>query len=121
VDAARERMIRLLLSWLYRRLYPAGEALRASEARYADLFARVPDGVYETLPDGTVVAANPALVRMLGYASEDEMKAAGGAAQLYVRPELSARSCGVTWKAKVKSDNIELRSLPQGRAGVHGA
>lgn len=81
-------MIRLLLSWLYRRLYPAGEALRASEARYADLFARVPDGVYETLPDGTVVAANPALVRMLGYASEEEMKAAGGAAQLYVRPEL---------------------------------
>lgn len=81
-------MIRLLLSWLYRRLYPAGEALRASEARYADLFARVPDGVYETLPDGTVVAANPALVRMLGYASEEDMKAAGGAARLYVNPEL---------------------------------
>lgn len=74
--------------WLCRTLNPSREALRASEARYADLFAQVPDGVYETLPDGTIIAANPALVRMLGYASQEELRDAGGAVELYVRPEL---------------------------------
>lgn len=80
-------MLRALLEWLDGRLNPGNEALRRSEARYAGLFNHVPDGVYETLPDGTVVAANPALVRMLGYESEQELKAARRAADFYVRPE----------------------------------
>lgn len=81
-------MIRAVFHWLYERLNPGREALRRSEARYADLFDQVPDGVYETLPDGTLVAINPALVRMLGYESAGELKAARRAAELYVSPEL---------------------------------
>ena len=69
-------------------LSPAGEALRASEARYAGLFNHVPDGVYETRPDGTVVAANPALVRMLGWESEEDLRRNCRAAEFYVRPGL---------------------------------
>jgi two-component system, sensor histidine kinase and response regulator len=78
-------MIRDLLEWLDGRLNPGKQALRRSQARYADLFNHVPDGVYESLPDGTIVAANPALVRMLGYTSEDELKAECRAVELYVR------------------------------------
>lgn len=75
------------VDWLRRKLNPAREALRQSEARYAELVNSLPDGVYETLRDGTVVAANPALVRMLGYESVEELKEVGRAAQFYVRPE----------------------------------
>lgn len=80
-------MIRAVFHWLCERLSPGREALRRSEARYADLFDQVPDGVYETLPDGTLVAINPALVRMLGYESAEELKAARRAGELYVDPE----------------------------------
>jgi PAS domain S-box-containing protein len=62
--------------------------LRASEERYAGLFNHVPDGLYETRPDGTVVAANPALVRMLGWESEEDLKRNCRAAEFYVRPGL---------------------------------
>ncbi len=42
-------------------------ALRASEQRYRELFQNVTAGVFQTTPDGKFMAANPALVRMLGY------------------------------------------------------
>ncbi len=50
------------------------EELRKSEQKYAELLRHVPVGVYRTTPDGRIVSANPALVRMLGYASEAELK-----------------------------------------------
>lgn len=62
-------MLSALILRLLRWFNPAREALRLSEARFADLFDHVPDGVYETLPDGAIIAANPALVRMLGFDS----------------------------------------------------
>lgn len=43
------------------------EALEASERRYRDLFDNVLTGVYRTSPEGSVLLANPALCRMLGY------------------------------------------------------
>jgi PAS domain S-box-containing protein len=49
------------------------EALRESEVRYENLFDNVPTGVYRTTPDGRIVMANPALVRMLGYSSFEEL------------------------------------------------
>lgn len=49
------------------------EALRESEVRYKSLFDNVPTGVYRTTPDGRIVMANAALVRMLGYSSFEEL------------------------------------------------
>ncbi len=49
--------------------------LRASEERYRSLFDEVPIGLYRTTPDGEILKANPALVQMLGYADEDELRA----------------------------------------------
>ena len=47
--------------------------LRTSETRYRLLFERNPAGVYRTTVDGRFLAANPALVEMLGFGSEDEL------------------------------------------------
>ena len=46
-------------------------ALQASERRYRELFDNVLSGVYRMTPEGEVLLANPALLRMLGF-SHDE-------------------------------------------------
>ena len=51
----------------------AEDALHESEARYRSLFEQSPLGIYRTKPDGTIVAASPALLRLLGYASFEEL------------------------------------------------
>jgi PAS domain S-box-containing protein len=51
----------------------AEEALRASEAHFRRFLENLPLGVYRTTPDGRVVMANPALLRMLGYDSWQEL------------------------------------------------
>lgn len=48
-------------------------ALKESEERYRQLFENVPIGIYRTTPDGRIVDANPALVKMLGYGSFAEL------------------------------------------------
>jgi PAS domain S-box-containing protein len=47
-------------------------ALRKNEARFTELFETLHEGIYITTPDGTILDANPALVRMLGYDSKEE-------------------------------------------------
>jgi len=63
--------------------HDAAAALRESEARYRSLYERVPDGVYQCAADGRLKAANPALVRMLGYREAAELYALTGIAALY--------------------------------------
>jgi two-component system sensor histidine kinase/response regulator len=46
---------------------------RESEARFTQLFEALQEGVYFTTPQGTLLDANPALVRMLGYDSKAEL------------------------------------------------
>jgi diguanylate cyclase (GGDEF)-like protein/PAS domain S-box-containing protein len=60
------------------------KALKASEQRYRELFQNVTAGVFQTTPDGKFMAANPALVRMLGYDSEDELLALDVARDIYM-------------------------------------
>jgi diguanylate cyclase (GGDEF)-like protein/PAS domain S-box-containing protein len=62
-------------------------ALKASEARYRELYENVVAGVFQTTPDGRFMAANPALVRMLGYASEDELLSVDLARDVYLYPD----------------------------------
>ena len=49
------------------------DALRHSEASYRSFVENAPFGILRSTPDGTIVQANPALVQMLGYASEQEV------------------------------------------------
>ncbi len=53
----------------------AERALDESEERYRNLFDNAPIGVYRTAPDGRILIANPALVRLLGYDSFEQLAA----------------------------------------------
>jgi PAS domain S-box-containing protein len=49
------------------------EALRASEMKYRGIFENAVVGIFQISLDGQVIAANPALTRMLGYESSEEL------------------------------------------------
>ncbi|MCK4433708.1 MAG: PAS domain S-box protein [Methanomicrobia archaeon] len=65
----------------------AEEELRLSEAKFRGLFENVFSGVYQTTPDGKIISANPAVVQMLGYDSEADLRAIDIAYELYADPE----------------------------------
>src|SRR5713226_2561283 len=48
-------------------------ALRKNEVRFTELFESLQEGIYITTPDGAIVDVNPALVRMLGYDSKEDL------------------------------------------------
>ena len=80
-----DRMNRLTGIAIERKL--AERALRSSEARFRGLFENVLDGVYQVSADGFFISANPALVKMLGYESEETLMAMGPTSCLYVNPD----------------------------------
>ncbi len=51
----------------------AEEALRESEERFHSLFDNATIGIYRTTPDGRILMVNPAVIRMLGYSSLEEL------------------------------------------------
>jgi len=51
----------------------AEQAINRSEKELKDIFENIAVGVYRTTPDGRILMANPALVKMLGYSSFDEL------------------------------------------------
>lgn len=56
----------------------AEEDLIQSEAQYRSIFEHSAEGIFQFLPDGRVVVANPALARILGYASPEDFLAEKG-------------------------------------------
>ena len=48
-------------------------ALRRNETRFTELFETLQEGIYIATPDGSILDVNPALVRMLGYQSKEEL------------------------------------------------
>ena len=66
----------------------AEEALRQSEKQYRSIFENAVEGIFQTTLDGKYVAVNPALARMYGYDSPEDMIATitNIASQLYVDP-----------------------------------
>jgi PAS domain S-box-containing protein len=51
----------------------AEKALVESEMLYRNLVQRIPDGVYKSTAEGKFVDVNPAMVKMLGYESKEDM------------------------------------------------
>ncbi|MGB0034051.1 MAG: PAS domain S-box protein [Candidatus Acidiferrales bacterium] len=49
-------------------------AQHQSEIRFTELFEALREGIFFTTPDGQLLDANPALVRMLGYDSKEELQ-----------------------------------------------
>jgi len=46
---------------------------KITEEKFTRLFTSIFDGVYESTPDGRLLTVNPALVKMLGYDSAEEL------------------------------------------------
>src|SRR5438034_4412682 len=59
------------------------EALRRSEESSRALVQHATYGIYRSTLDGRLLAVNPALVRMLGYDSEEQLLAANLARDVY--------------------------------------
>jgi two-component system, cell cycle sensor histidine kinase and response regulator CckA len=68
------------------------EALRQAEEKYRTIFENAVEGIYQTTPDGKYISANPALARMLGFDSPEELISVRNdiTTQEYVKPEMRA-------------------------------
>jgi PAS domain S-box-containing protein len=51
----------------------AEETLKKAEAKYRAIFENAMEGIFQTSPEGRLIAANPAHAKMLGYESSDEL------------------------------------------------
>src|SRR6201998_1868158 len=49
------------------------EALRRAKQKYRSIFEHCLEGIFQTTPEGKYISANPALARMYGYESADEL------------------------------------------------
>lgn len=68
------------------------EALRLAEQKYRSIFEHATEGIFQTSLDGHYLSANPALARIYGYSSPDELLTAlvDISRQLYVQPDRRA-------------------------------
>jgi PAS domain S-box-containing protein len=76
-------------NFMTERLKATLEGLRRSEEDYRGTYENALEGIWRVSPDGRVLSANPAMARMLGYSSPDELVASvcDIGRQLYVRPQ----------------------------------
>ncbi|MCX6138796.1 MAG: PAS domain S-box protein [Ignavibacteriales bacterium] len=65
----------------------AEEVLRQSEERYRELIGTMQDGVYRSSHGGNFLEVNPAMVKILGYDSKEELLAIDIKKQLYFAAE----------------------------------
>jgi len=65
------------------------EALRQSEEKYRSLFESAMEGIYRTTPEGKFISANPAMAKLFGYKSPQELmeNITNISKQLYAEPE----------------------------------
>ena len=85
--------------------------LRQSEALFRSIFEHATEGIFQSSLDGRNLRANPAMARLCGYASPEEMRAllTDAATLFYVRPgrraEINARkSRGKAWSSTCESE-----------------
>jgi PAS domain S-box-containing protein len=67
----------------------AEAALQAAEARYRNIVENAVEGIYQSTPDGRILTANPALARLLGYATPHDLvqTISDVATQIYANPD----------------------------------
>jgi diguanylate cyclase (GGDEF)-like protein/PAS domain S-box-containing protein len=95
----------------------AEKALKESEQRYRTLFEDSVDGIYISTPEGRYIYANPALVRMLGYESQEDLLSINITKDLYFaeseRPLPAQRHKPITTRLRKKDGNeiwVEIHS-----------
>ncbi|MCW8847093.1 MAG: EAL domain-containing protein, partial [Gammaproteobacteria bacterium] len=85
-------------------------ALKASEAKYRELFQNVTAGVFQTSLDGKFLSANPAMVRLLGYDTEEELLGLDIAKEVYMYPDSRDNwSRTILEKGEIRNSELVLR------------
>ncbi len=64
----------------------AEESLRIAEEKYHSIFEHALEGIYQATPDGSYLSVNPAMARIHGYHSAEEMIANATTQHVYVDP-----------------------------------
>lgn len=62
------------------------KALREAEFKYRDIFENAVEGIFQSTQEGMLLSCNPAMVKIYGYDSIEEFKAAVAAGRIYVDP-----------------------------------
>ena len=67
----------------------AEEAMREAEEKYRSIFENAINGIFQSTPEGRYINANPALAKLYGYSSPEELLGALShiESQLYVEPD----------------------------------
>lgn len=89
-------------AWLY-------ERLAASEAKYRSIFEGAPIGIYQSTPEGRIIAANPALARLLGCECAEDLVGAS-AVEFYADPAERERWRQELERAGVLQSECQLKS-----------
>ena len=85
------------------------QTLLESEERYRSLYNNLPVGLFRTTPQGHILSANPALVKLFGYDSESAFLAQSSSS-LYARPDVRHRMIeGLDSKGSTFWEAIEFR------------
>ena len=105
-DATADRLRMLLREYMIDR-EAAEDALAASEARYRSLISRAAYGIYRATTDGRFLDVNPALVAMLGYESEEALRARP-VAEVYADPAERERLVAASHEA-LPPDDVRTR------------
>jgi PAS domain S-box-containing protein len=80
-----------------------------AEIRYRNLFESVPVGVFGTTPNGDIIEANPAFVRMLGFDDVDKLKRLNLAALWVHSGEFARRNALLARDGVIHDFEVQLR------------
>ncbi len=82
---------------------------REAEMRFTELFETLQEGIYFTTPEGQILDANPALVRMLGFENKEELLQTN-ARELFADPSVRNRQLEeLRSRGQLRESEIQLK------------
>ena len=81
----------------------AEKALQEAEAKYRSIFENAVEGIFQSTPEGSLLSINPALAKMHGYDSPEDMVTSitDLGHQIFVRPQQRAE-----FRRKLEEDGV---------------
>jgi two-component system, sensor histidine kinase and response regulator len=76
-------------------VYLFAASVRKAEHKYRSIFENAAEGVYQSTLEGGLLTVNPAMARMFGYESPEEMISTAGVQDLFANPEEQKELLGV--------------------------
>lgn len=88
----------------------AEEALRIAEENYRSIFENALEGIFQSTPDGQYIKVNPAMARIYGYESPQELMAllADANRPLYVEPNRHSEFLNLMQSGAVSDFEVEV-------------